>query len=75
MKKFFVEISVGIFMDEMDDDNSPDSVAEIADGLIRESLDLHWTDQIETIIVRAVQLSPYADESITLNAWSQGDLF
>ncbi len=70
MKSYFVEITVGIFMDEMDDENSPETVAEIADRLTHEAISNHWNSEIVTTVNKAEEVDPRlsGDEVLSLYA-------
>ena len=69
MKKYFVEVRVGIFMDEMDDENSPESVAEIADNLVYETISRNWNNDIVTTVEAAVEVHPASEADDILNAY------
>lgn len=74
MKKYFVEITVGIFMDEMDDENSPESVAEIADNLVFDAIDGQWNSDIVTTVTGAVEVFPASEADDILNAYTSDGL-
>jgi hypothetical protein len=74
MKKYFVEVTVGIFMDEMDDENTPYSVAEIADNLVFDAIDGQWNPDLVTTVTGAVEVSPASLADDILNAYTSGGL-
>lgn len=74
MKKYFVEVTVGIYMDEMDDDNSTESVAELADRLVNECISDYWNADIVTTPTLVVELNGGFDAALTLDTYLRGML-
>jgi hypothetical protein len=73
-KKYFVEITIGAYMDEMDDDNSPDSIAEIADQIVYDAISSYWTSDVVTTVTARAEVHPnYTSEDI-LTTYTRGGL-
>lgn len=56
MKSYMVELTIAVFMDEMDDENSPESAAEIAENLVTEAISEYWNSQIITSVTMAEEI-------------------
>jgi len=75
VKKYFVEVTVGIYMDEMDDENTPESVADIADRLVYESISGNWNDDIVTTVTAvSEEIHPAYTATDILGSYATGGL-